>query len=776
MTQQDKRTIKAIRRWVGWTNAFSRFRLIAALLCLMAVLSGVVVALLLINEMQMSRGQIATASGVLTSLLILVFGLPLLYFQKRSMDSHNLLMGALDVIDAPLTLYNNSQRIVEINSAAAKYYRELGVRAEKGTHIESILRELAEEKFEAPLERKSWLANVMQQRRRIIMSNVPEVVHTESNNTYHQLLVQELDCGHIVDFRADISGLKKKELELKAREGELEESRNEAQASSRAKSEFLANMSHEIRTPMNGVVGMTELLLESDLSSEQQMYARTISNSGLALLTIINDILDFSKVEAGKLQLDPQSFNLRSALEDVSALLATRAHTKGIEVVLNYDQDLPDRLVGDVGRIRQVGTNIAGNAVKFTEAGHVELRINGKVEGDTAKLVVAVKDTGIGIPEDKLESVFSEFEQVDGAANRKFEGTGLGLAISRRLLSLMNSDIQLKSEVGVGSEFSFSLDLPIDSSASVAMEEPVDVDLTGKKVLIVDDLPLNCEILSRWLRSRGMRYEIAQRGLHGIELMQSAASNGEPFDLAIVDFQMPGMDGHELCRQIKAMPDGADLPVILLSSVDQSILKEAVADIGFTACLLKPARADSLLRAIASCFQHESNRAVTTVAGAAHTSANSELAGPANDPAPVVQAASMGSTGGNILVVEDNEVNQLVISSMLDHLGYDVIIASGGEEGVEQFEAQRPDLILMDVSMPGMNGMEATAAIRKQEESMDLVRCPILALTANAMQSDRERCLESGMDDFMTKPVIKEVLQEKLDKWLSLGGSQTMAA
>jgi len=508
---------------------------------------------------------------------------------------------------------------------------------------------------------------------------------------------------------------------------------------------------------MNGIIGMTELLGMTELNERQNHFVKTISSSGNALMTIINDILDFSKIEAGKLELDPAPFDLRLALEDVAALLATRAHSKGIELVLSYSPDLPDRFIGDGGRLRQIMTNLTGNAIKFTEEGHVVVEVDGEVGEDTARLRVSVKDTGIGIPAHKHKAVFSEFEQVDGASNRKYEGTGLGLAISRRLMALMDSDIHLNSVEGQGSDFYFTIELPLDKSDANAIRVVEKVSFDGIKVLIVDDLPINCEILSRRVTSWGMSPIVSRSGVEALRVCAMEQKTSQPIGVAIIDFQMPMMDGYQLCKALKDIPQMTSVPIILLSSVDQSIQKDRIRELGFADCLIKPARADIL---------HQS---LTRVLSVPQTPQLVELE-------PRVAVVENSNTKNDvdvpyILIVEDNEINQLVITSMLEPAGYELDIAENGVLGVEAFKQRRPDLVFMDISMPEMNGMVATGFIREFEQQTGGVHCPVIALTANAMQGDREKCLAAGMDDFMSKPIIMTELNDVLEKWLP--GGQT---
>jgi CheY-like chemotaxis protein len=406
-------------------------------------------------------------------------------------------------------------------------------------------------------------------------------------------------------------------------------------------------------------------------------------------------------------------------------------------------------------------TNLIGNAIKFTEHGHVLVSIDGRVSNGIAHLHVSVKDTGIGIPEHKQSAVFREFEQVDGASNRKYEGTGLGLAITRKLLALMGSEIHLSSKESVGSEFFFTVGLPVDESGEVKKPTVnVDMDFSGRKILIVDDLPINREILSRQVTRWGMSVVTANSGAQAVKVALAEFGSGAPVDVAIFDFQMPGMDGHELCRSFKEHEELESIPMLLLSSVDQSTQKDRIRELGFAGCMLKPTRAEVLRQSVAMALSDESE---SDREGASTSEFDRQI---------LTDAASVK----RVLIVEDNEINQLVISGMLDDSKLEIEFANNGIEGAKAYGEFEPDMVFMDVSMPQMNGYDSTAKIRKYEKTMQMQRCPIIALTANAMQGDREKCLEAGMDDFMSKPVIMDELHAIVRKWLLRGEDPRKAA
>ncbi|PLP59850.1 hybrid sensor histidine kinase/response regulator [Mesorhizobium loti] len=557
--------------------------------------------------------------------------------------------------------------------------------------------------------------------------------------------------------------------DLKEREAELKEARQRAVLADRAKSEFLANMSHEIRTPMNGVLGMAELLAKSDLDAKQKTFTDIIVKSGNALLTIINDILDFSKIDAGQLVLDPAPFNLAEAIEDVATLVSTRAKEKDLELIVRVQPGLDGMFVGDVGRIRQIVTNLLGNAVKFTDEGHVLVDVTGQQMPSGTKLTIAVTDTGIGIPQAKLAQVFEKFSQVDTSSTRRHEGTGLGLAITSRLVELMDGEIGVDSAEGKGSTFWFTVTLT--SAERTEVQRILPIDVTGARVLVVDDNAVNRSILSEQMTSWSFDSCAAASGPEGLKVLAAAAAYGVPVDCVVLDYQMPEMTGAEVARVIRNTEGLSSTPIIMLTSVDQTLSNANYRDLGIAAHLIKPARSSILLEALVSTIQKHRGGVPP------HTLTTTDIL---NVQAPVLRTAKVdvriapvpsqpqvtsGDGALDILVAEDNEVNQLVFTQILADTGYSFEIVGNGRLALEASGRLKPRMILMDVSMPEMNGLEATGEIRKREAD-DGTHVPIVGVTAHALKGDRERCLEAGMDDYLPKPISPKALLEKLDRWL----------
>ncbi|MGB7336161.1 MAG: response regulator [Salaquimonas sp.] len=584
---------------------------------------------------------------------------------------------------------------------------------------------------------------------------------------------------------------------------ELHDSQKKMEIAERTKSEFLANMSHEIRTPMNGVMGMAELLAKTELNPRQRTFTEIIVKSGASLLTIINDILDFSKIDAGQMELDPAPFVLSEAIEDVATLISSKVAEKDLELILRIDPNMPEKLIGDVGRIRQIVTNIVGNAVKFTDNGHIYVNAyvkdqydenSQKIENaDRVDIQIDIEDTGVGIAKEQATAIFEKFSQVDGSATRKHEGTGLGLSISSALVRLMNGKISLVSEVDKGSTFSIEVSLPVDTTTKAKKRIPTDV--SGARVLIVDDNEVNRAILMEQTQAWKFDSACASSGTEALSLLEAAYEHNMPVDCIILDYHMPAMNGGDVVKALRSNPRMQNVPVVMLTSVDQTEEGKTFSSLGIEAHLTKPARSTQLLETIvdvlevASARNDHSDEATKGIMIAQQIARGNnqtakEMGGEfpsskADVPAhvgpiavevetstPILVPAVKQANKIDILVCEDNEVNQIVFTQILQSAGYEFIVANDGMAGVEAFELHAPDLVLMDVSMPRMNGIQATAAIRKLDESKG-TRTPIIGVTAHAIKGDMERCLDGGMDDYLSKPVSPDRLLEKIELHLS---------
>jgi len=575
-----------------------------------------------------------------------------------------------------------------------------------------------------------------------------------AGSTVHSIQQRRCQDGRLVDVEIfgvpiAVNGAPVGILAIYHDISEIEHARKAAEASDRAKSEFLANMSHEIRTPMNGVIGMLDLALDIPLSTEVRDYLQTARDSAEALLSLLNDILDFSKIEAGFLELDEVDFDLRTMVEGVASTLAQRAELKGLELACMVQEDVPTRLRGDPGRLRQVLVNLVGNAIKFTQQGDIVIRVmQEEDQGDSVVLLFSVSDTGIGIPKDRQAAIFERFIQVDSSTTRKYGGTGLGLAISKQLVGLLGGQIGVESSMGQGSTFWFTTKLTKQPGDAQALNLSV-VDVRDLLVLVVDDHATNRLVLRKMLENIGCRAGTASGGAEALQILTASIPSDDPYQLVLLDMQMPEMDGKQTLQTIHADPRLEDVRVIVLTSMGQRGDAAQLQSLGCAGYLVKPIR------------QHQVYEAIVAVIGQRRM----QEQGSAIQLVTRHTLSEQKRAGQRILLVEDNPVNQKLAVIMLQKAGYPVIVVENGQQAVEAMRKNTYNLVLMDVQMPEMDGFEATSLIRQDEERLQR-HTPIIAMTAHAMSGNRDRCLAAGMDDYLTKPIEQKDLLATLETWL----------
>jgi two-component system, sensor histidine kinase and response regulator len=578
-----------------------------------------------------------------------------------------------------------------------------------------------------------------------------EEVGMDAHGTITQVLTTQVPLRDKNGRVTGLAGIGRDITHIKKAQEEMKQAREAAEAASRAKSEFLANMSHEIRTPLNGVIGMTELALETELTAEQREYLETVKMSGDSLLTVINDILDFSKIEAGKIDLEAIDFDLRETLESTLKTLALRADQKGLELLCEVAAEVPETVRGDSTRLRQVVTNLVGNAIKFTEAGEIALKV--QVEEKRGKVMLlqfAVSDTGIGIPENKRTVIFDAFSQADSSTTRKYGGTGLGLAICARLVDMMGGKIWVESEVGKGSQFHFTLRLAVADSKEVKIGTVAPPELLRHvRVLVVDDNQTNRRILQGMLTRWQMCPVCTDGGRAALQELVRAYEMGNPFGLILTDMNMPHMNGFQLIEEIRKKPQLSAATIMMLTSAGHRGDAARCQQLGVAAYLLKPIRQSELREAIARVLgAREADGAIPLITRfSLHD---------AREPGKALR----------VLLAEDNLVNQRLAVRLLEKRGHRVTVAATGLEALRALEKDAFDLVLMDVQMPEMDGLEATAVLREKEKSTGAHQA-VVALTAHAMKGDREKCIAGGMDGYLTKPIRPQELDQLLERYVA---------
>jgi signal transduction histidine kinase/CheY-like chemotaxis protein len=639
--------------------------------------------------------------------------------QKRWQD-------VIETMPDGFAMFDNDHRLIVANQAYSDNYSQIIHELVEGAERCKILHAgIKHDLIDTNgMDASRWV----EQREQAWRANdFPELHIRTTDGGWLRLVERRTPSGDIISYRVNISA-------EKAREDALLAAQVEAEAATLAKSAFLASMSHEIRTPMNGVIGMADLLSETDLNEEQRIFMRTIKNSGEALLVIINDILDYSKIEANQMELFPEPFNLEEHIHEVSMLMESKAHDKGLELLVDYDLFTPSDFIGDGGRLRQIMLNLIGNAIKFTQSGHVLVRVIGIDHGDSNCLHITVEDTGIGIPKDKIGHVFGEFSQVDEEENRKNEGTGLGLAISKRLVELMGGEMWLDSVYGEGSVFGFKISLALQDVAGTSLPALTD---NVSRAMIVDGVGKQRDILQKQLGHLGLEVDSFANGTEALEQYRADPK----YDLILTDVAMVGMSGVQLAEQLRGLGYAGPLIAMCPRRLSTSLKQDRAL---FNASFQKPALRRDLYKSLNVYYEVTEDSPFFKEIETIPNKTNRKTL--------------------NILLAEDNKTNQLVFTKMLNTADVILRIAVNGVELVEMAAAQRPDIIVTDISMPEMEGIEATKLIRASEDLTLAPEIPILALTAHAMPGDREKFLSVGMDDYLTKPLKKQMLLLKIEE------------
>ena len=669
------------------------------------------------------------------------------------LEQYETLRDTVEALGEGFVVFDSECRLVFCNRRYREMYAPIGETWGVGTTLQTIARDTARHCMGITDDKalESWV------RVRLKSANAESRPFEQRLTNGRWLRVHEVKMpnGYVVGTRTDITEIKEQELNLmwakevaEAAASRAEALAEQAAAASRSKSDFLATVSHEIRTPMNGVLGMADLLLDGDLDPEQRQQVRSIQACGESLLSVIDDILDISKIEAGKLDLEPSEFDLCATVDSVVDTLAARAQSKQIDLASYVSRDVPPMFYGDDGRLRQILLNLVGNAIKFTSEGGVRLEVELRDRvGDGARLEFQVIDTGIGIAADACDRLFDKFVQADSSTTRRFGGTGLGLAICRELAGLMGGQLEVESKLGEGSRFTLSLDLPVVEGHGRNALQELSTRIAGARVLLVDDTLINLAILRKFFADMAVETRRASTAKEALDLLRR-----ESFDLAIIDHMMPEMDGAALAGEIAnlALPR---LPMLVLSSsTGEAIDEQRLRALGFDAALPKPLRRSALLNCLGALVLEQAE------AG--------ERAAAFEEPQAPPRRARL-----DVLLVEDNEVNQILGKALLAREGHRVEIAGNGREAVEKVQQRPFDLVLMDMQMPEMDGLEATQVIRRELGYRSL---PIIAVTANAMKGDRELCLQAGMNDYVSKPIKREALREKIEFWC--GGESRQGA